>query len=273
VVDDITVAAPPSMPRWTFPLQFRTPVILITTPSPRTVRQPMTCPPFVRTTVCAVLLLSAVSPSLSPAGAQAAAQAAPPQDSVARSPAPPHYWRDFAAGFAASLLAHESAHVVTSLAVGGPPSFGFDKGRPTVYSGIDARREPHKQFLFSSMGLNVQAALDEGILDVPHHRGAPFERGVLASGIATALFYITIGRTASVSDVDYMARTSSLTKTDISLIYGGVAALHTLRVSRDGHYANFFVRPAATGQKGMRVGVRIEPDADLDCRCPGATPR
>ncbi|MDB4891396.1 MAG: hypothetical protein JWL61_3251 [Gemmatimonadetes bacterium] len=170
-----------------------------------------------------------------------------------------HYWRDFTAGFAASLLAHESAHVVTSYAVGSHPTFGFDKGRPTVYSNIDAERDPEKQFLFSSMGLNVQAALDEAILDVPHSRGSAFERGVLASGIATALFYITIGRTASVSDVDFMARTSSLSKTDIALIYGGVAALHTFRISRDGRYANFFVRPNRPSEGGMRVGVGLSP--------------
>lgn len=170
-----------------------------------------------------------------------------------------HYWRAFAAGFATSLLAHESAHVVTSYAVGSHPTFGFDKGRPTVYSNINVARDPEKQFLFSSMGLNVQAALDEGILDVPHVRGAAFERGVLASGIATALFYITIGRTASVSDVDFMARTSSLSKSNIALIYGGVAALHTVRISRDGHYANFFVRPNGVGEGGMRVGMRLSP--------------
>jgi hypothetical protein len=170
-----------------------------------------------------------------------------------------HYWRDFAAGFTASLVAHESAHVVTAYAVGSHPSFGFDKGRPTVYSNINVDSEPEKQFLFSSMGLNVQAALDEAILDVPHARGTAFERGVLASGIATALFYITIGRTASVSDVEFMARTSSLSKTDISLIYGGVAALHAFRISRDGHYANFFVRPNGVGEGGMRVGVRVSP--------------
>ncbi len=180
-------------------------------------------------------------------------------DSMAAPRHAPHYWRDFSAGFAASLLAHESAHVVTSYAVGSHPTFGFDKGRPTVYSNIDVDRDPHKQFLFSSMGLNVQAALDEAILDVPHVRGAAFERGVLASGIATALFYITIGRTASVSDVDFMARTSSLSKTNIALIYGGVAALHAFRIDRDGHYAHFFVRPNTAGESGLRVGVNIQP--------------
>ena len=187
------------------------------------------------------------------------ADSASASDSVRRDARPPHYWRSMAAGFAASLLAHEGAHVVTSFAVGGHPTFGLNKGRPTVYSGIDSRTDPHKQFLFSSMGLNVQALLDEGILDAPHaSRGAPFERGVLASGIVTALFYITIGRTAAVSDVDYMARTSSLSKTDISLIYGGVALMHTLRIHHDAHYANFFVRPARAGDRGLRVGVNVE---------------
>lgn len=203
----------------------------------------------------ALALLAGVLPCTR-AGAQLSA--APHQgDSTASARHAPHYWRSMAAGFATSLLAHESAHVATSLLLGGHPTFGFDKGRPTVYSGFDVSREPRKQFLFSSMGLNVQAALDEAILDVPHHRGAGFERGVLVSGVATALFYVTAGRTASVSDVDFMARTSSLTKTDITLIYGGVALLHVLRISHDGHYANVFMRPMPVGQPGLRVGVRI----------------
>lgn len=180
-------------------------------------------------------------------------------DTVTATGRPPHYWRSVAAGFAASLLAHESAHVATSLALGGRPSVGFDKGRPTVYSGFDVIRDRRKQFLFSSMGLNVQAALDEGVLDVPHSRGSAFERGVLAGGIGTALFYITIGRTASVSDVDFMARTSSLNKTDITLIYGGIAALQMFRISRDGNYASFFLRPNRIGREGLLVGVDVRP--------------
>jgi len=176
----------------------------------------------------------------------------------AREPARPrHYWKKFAAGFASSILAHEGAHIVTAYAVGGHPTIGINKGRPTVYSGISAQLQPHQQFLFSSMGLNVQAAMDEAILDVPHRRGAPFERGVLAGGIATALFYVTIGRTASVSDVDFMARTSSLSKTDITIIYGGIAALHALRIHHDERYADFFVRPDTKAGKGLRVGVDI----------------
>ncbi|HKP15332.1 MAG TPA: hypothetical protein VJT85_04680 [Gemmatimonadaceae bacterium] len=168
-----------------------------------------------------------------------------------------HYWRRMAAGFATSILAHEGAHVVTAVAVGGRPTFGLSKGRPTVYSGLDAVTQKRQQFLFSSMGLNVQALLDEGILDVPHRGGGPFERGVLAGGIATALFYVTIGRTASVSDVDFMARTSSLSKGDITLIYGGVALMHAVRIHYDGRYANFFVRPAPVGEPGLRVGVHV----------------
>ena len=162
-----------------------------------------------------------------------------------------HYWRNFAAGFATSLLAHEGAHVVTAIAVGVIRlSASTRVARPST-RGSTPGRTPHKQFLFSSMGLNVQAALDEAILDVPHRRGAPFERGVLLGGIATALFYVTIGRTASVSDVDFMARTSSLSKTDITLIYGGVAAAARAAHSRDGRYADFFVRPAPAGDHGL----------------------
>lgn len=176
-------------------------------------------------------------------------------DSSAGRPA--HYWRTVAAGFATSLLVHEGAHVATSLVLGARPTFGLSKGRPTVFSGIDVTREPHKQFLFSSMGLDAQAVLDEVLLDAPHEGGGPFERGVLAGGIATALFYVTIGRTASVSDVDYMARTSSLSKTRIALLYGGVALLHAVRISRDGRYANFFLRPEPDGREGLRVGVTV----------------
>ena len=195
---------------------------------------------------------------LVPALLAAQGPVAPVHAAEERLPVRPHYWRDFAAGAATSLLLHEAAHVATSLALGAHPSFGFDKGRPTVYSGIDPLAEPRKQFLFSSMGLDVQAALDEVILDAHHRRGAPFERGVLAAGITTALFYVTIGRTASVSDVDFMARTSSLTKTDLTVIYGGVALLHLARVHRDGHYANFFMRPDPHTEGAMRVGVRID---------------
>ena len=182
-----------------------------------------------------------------------------PADSADAQRHPPHYWRNVAAGFATSLLAHEGAHALTSLALGGHPSVGFSKGRPTVYSGFDVTNQRTRQFLFSSMGLNVQAMLDEGILDAPHPRGSSFERGILAGGIGTALFYITIGRTASVSDVDFMARTSTLNKTDITLIYGGIAALHMFRMHRDGHYANFFLRPNRVGTEGLLIGVDVRP--------------
>lgn len=161
-------------------------------------------------------------------------------DSVALAPA---YWRQLAYGAATSILLHETAHVLTSVAVGGRPTFGFDRLRPTIYSGITLTTEPHKQFWFSASGLLSQSLLDEGILDVPHSRGSAFERGLLGGGIGTTLFYLTIGRRGSVSDVEYMARTRVLTATQVTLLFGAVAGSHILRISRDGHYANFFARP------------------------------
>jgi hypothetical protein len=163
-----------------------------------------------------------------------------------------NYWKRFALGAGVSLLAHESAHMLTSLALGFHPYLAFDKGRPTVFSGIDSNKYPHKQFLFSAAGLTTQALIDEAILDIPHSRGGAFERGMLAAGIGTTLFYITIGRNASVSDISVMARTSSLSKTQLSLIFGGLSAIHALRISRDSSYAHFFVRPT---QNGAALGV------------------
>lgn len=168
---------------------------------------------------------------------------------------PPNYWRRFSYGFAASILFHEAGHIVTAVAVGGHPSFGFDKLRPTIFSGIDSHIEPHKQFLFSAAGLTVQSLIDEGILDIPHSRGGAFERGMLGGGIGTTLFYLTIGRRGSVSDVDFMARTHALSATQITLIFGSIAALHTIRISRDPHYANFFARPRADGK--IDVGLEL----------------
>ncbi|HET7631459.1 MAG TPA: hypothetical protein VFK16_04000 [Gemmatimonadaceae bacterium] len=159
----------------------------------------------------------------------------------------------FAAGFATSLLAHESAHVAASLLQGAHPTFGLDRGRPTVYSGIDATANPHKQFMFSSAGLDAQAIIDEVILDTPSHGGGAFQRGVLSGGLATTVFYLTLGRTAKVSDIAYMKKTSGLTSTQIALIYGGVALLHSVRIARDGHFAGFFVHPGPPN--GLRVGV------------------
>lgn len=174
---------------------------------------------------------------------------------------PPRYWRNFAAGAITSILAHEAAHVGAAIAVGGHPSFGFDRGRPTVYSGIDADRQRQKQFVFSSAGLDVQGVLDELVLDVPHRRGSAFERGILAGGIGTAYFYATIGRNARVSDITYIARTSSLSRTEASAIYAGIATVHLLRIRHDPHYDQFwgdlFAEPAPAG--GLNVGLALHP--------------
>jgi hypothetical protein len=208
------------------------------------------------------LAASAAIASAMPAGTVHAQ--ASPTDTVSRSVAShpqPHYKLRFAAGFVASILAHESGHIIAAYAVGGHPSFGFNRWRPTIYSGIDATIDPHKQFIFSSAGLTVQTLLDETLLDLPHMRASvagPFERGLLASGIGTVLFYITLGRTGSVSDVTFMANTSSLSKTQISLIYGGMAALHVVRIHFKDRYAHFFSVPDANGH--LRVGMSLAPD-------------
>jgi hypothetical protein len=167
---------------------------------------------------------------------------------------PPGYWRRFGYGFTTSILLHEAAHILTAVAVGGHPYFGFDKLRPTVYSGINSHTEPHKQFLFSAAGLTMQSLIDEGVLDIPHSRGGAFERGILGGGVGTTLFYLTIGRKGSVSDVDFMARTHALNALQITVIFGSVAAMHTIRISRDPHYANFFARPR---DGGVDVGLNF----------------
>ena len=167
---------------------------------------------------------------------------------------PTGYWTKLALGFGLSLFAHESAHVLSSLAMGFHPYVGFNHGRPTIYSGIDTNRYPHKQFIFSASGLTTQAALDELILDIPHSRGAAIERGILAGGIGTTLFYITIGRNGSVSDVAYMARTSKLSKTQLSLIFGGVNAIQALRIWKSPAYDHFFASPS---DNGARFGLRF----------------
>jgi hypothetical protein len=165
------------------------------------------------------------------------------------------HWRGFAAGFITSIGLHEAAHIGAALAAGGRPSFGLDRGRPTVYSGIDASQQPTRQFAFSAAGLTMQSVIDEALLDVPRRAqpASSFERGVLAGGIGTALFYVTLGRTGSVSDIEYMARTSTWSKDQISLVYGGVALLHALRMTHDDRYGALFVRPGPRG--GLHLGV------------------
>ena len=180
--------------------------------------------------------------------------AAQDADSVRLSP---NYWPRFTAGAATSVLLHESAHIAAALIIGNSPTFGFDKLRPTIYSGIDSHLEPHKQFLFSAAGLTVQSLIDEGILDIPHSRGGAFERGMLAGGIGTTVFYLTIGRRGSVSDIEFMARMHGMTRTQSSLLFGGISALHTIRIARNKHYAHFFIRPSVDGR--TQVGLDIAP--------------
>jgi len=182
--------------------------------------------------------------------AAARAQQASPADQAAQD----SYWRRFALGFGASILAHESAHILSALVMGFHPYIAFDKGRPTVFSGIDSDEHPDKQFIFSAAGLTTQALINEAILDIPHSRGGAIERGILAGGIGTTLFYITIGRNGSVSDISVMARTSSLSKTQLSLIFGAFSGIHAWRITRDPRYEHFFAAPTGNGAV---IGLRF----------------
>ena len=170
----------------------------------------------------------------------------------------PHYVRDFGLGVTTSILVHEIGHIGMSVAEGARPTFGFEDVRPTIFSGIDSHKEPRKQFFFSAAGLGVQTLIDEGILDVPHARGSAFERGMLAGGIGTTVFYLTIGRWGSVSDVDFMARTHVMTKTQLTVLFGSIAALHSWRISHNPAYSNFFAAPTS---HGFVVGYVIPSEA------------
>jgi hypothetical protein len=46
-----------------------------------------------------------------------------------------------------------------------------------------------------------------------------------------------------------------MTRAQSTLVFGGIAAMHTLRIHANPHYANFFARPRADG--GMDVGLNI----------------
>jgi hypothetical protein len=159
------------------------------------------------------------------------------------------------AGFIASILAHESGHFLAAYAMGYRPHLGISDGKPTVFSGINEYLHKHDQFVFSAAGLTVQELMDELVLDVPHPRGSAFERGILLGGIGTTLFYGTIGRNSPVSDITVMARDSHLSKTQVSLIFGSVSALHALRIGHNGKYAHFFAVPSDGGR--LKVGVSL----------------
>lgn len=179
-------------------------------------------------------------------------------DQQAVRPVSSFSWPRFVGGFVASLAAHEAAHIAASLIVGGNPSIGFSSGRPVMHSGIDAVAHPNQQFAFSASGMVVQLLINEVILDWPRpERGiaGEFERGVLAGGVGTVLFYFTIGRGSGVSDVQWMDDTSGLSKWSLTAIFGGVAALDVARVLLDRRYARFFAFPDGAGQ--LHLGLTL----------------
>ena len=168
-------------------------------------------------------------------------------------------WLTFVGGVITSIASHESAHVLASIAMGGTPSFGFDRSRPVIYSGINPTTDPHRQFVFSASGMSTQLLLNEVLLDWPHSHGGragAFERGLLAGGVGTVVFYFTIGRNASVSDVDQMARYSGLDKWSLTAIFGGVAATDVIRIMLNDRYGpHFFALPGP--DRTVQVGANL----------------
>jgi hypothetical protein len=166
-----------------------------------------------------------------------------------------HTRRAWVLGAVTSLTAHEASHILASYAQGRHPSLRLDKGRPTIFSGINIYSEPHKQLVFSSAGLVTQAVLDELVLDLPHASDSPFKRGMLACGLGTVLFYVTFGRNGAVSDIALIARTSGMSKGEVSLIAGSVAAVHALRFHFDRRFGSLFFEPTYDGRQ-VRLGFR-----------------
>lgn len=208
--------------------------------------------PAARAAVGVVLLAALAAPAVAQQAAGAGGAADSVVAPVTTPPVPRRFsWPAFGAGFLTSLLAHEAAHLASAFFLGGQPSVGFDRGRPVVYSGIDPQVHPGDQFIFSASGMAVQLAVNEVILGsrhAPEPAGA-FERGVLAGGIGTVLFYFTVGRNSPVSDVDHMARASGVSKWWLTAIYGGVAASDVARVAVRSRYApHLFALPGPRGE-------------------------
>jgi hypothetical protein len=190
---------------------------------------------------CLIALVSLALPAAAPAQAASAT---------------PHVsWPHFAEGFALSIVAHEAAHVLSALALGGSPSLALNSGRPVIESGIDGTRHPARAFTFSAAGMTVQLAANEAILDWPHG-GRPagsFARGFLVGGIATVAFYVTVGRTAKVGDMAQMEEFSSLSPWTLTAIFGGVALSDAIRLAVEPRYGSLFVVPLPDGQ--LAVGI------------------
>ena len=49
------------------------------------------------------------------------------------------------------------------------------------------------------------------------------------------------------SDINYMAQTSSLSKTQVSLIFGGISAIQAWRISRKPRYRHFLATATGDG--------------------------
>ena len=181
------------------------------------------------------------------AGSPAPASARAQSDATRCRRSPPTTGASSDSASSTSILLHEAGHIV-------------DVGRGRRTSDVRLRHVPADGLLRDSTRISSRTSSScsrspgspcrtcstRRILDIPHRRGAAFERGILGGGIGTTIFYLTIGRRGSVSDIDFIARTHGMTKTQSTLLFGGIAAVHIVRISRDPHYANFFARPRPT---------------------------
>ena len=176
----------------------------------------------------------------------------------ARRPRRGFSWGSFAVGAVTSIAAHEASHVITSIVAGGSPGLHFDRGRPVISSGIESTVHPTRQFAFAASGMVTQFLLNELILDSPRDSGraGEFERGVLAGGVGTVVFYFTLGRNAKVSDVQQMTQNSSLSKGTLTAIFGTAAAFDVIRILSRKRYAQFLAVPDRAG--GLRLGVATQ---------------
>jgi hypothetical protein len=164
-------------------------------------------------------------------------------------------WPRFGAGLFTSVAAHELAHVVSAIALGGSPSLRLDSHRPVIESGLDGAAHPARAFTFSAAGMAAQLAASEVILDWPHDgsRAGSFERGFLAGGIATVAFYVTVGRNAKVGDMAQMERFSGLSPWTLTAIFGSVALSDAIRIVVKPRYGSLFLLPLP--DRRLAVGV------------------
>ena len=131
----------------------------------------------------------------------------------------------------------------------------LDSGRPVIRSGIDPNADPAGPFAFSAAGMGTQLPINEVVFLLPHRapRASAFEYGLMAGGIGTVAFYLSVGRSSEVGDVQQMVQHSGLSTWGVTAIFGGVALAEIVRLALSKRYLNFFATP--TPQNELAFGV------------------